>query len=207
MESKKTLEYEKYPTTVQDRADTYQLRSIIVSHPILTATAASSVLTFLLLLLYVKEMDAASSLHITGIYTFLLPIAAIDFKHKIIPNWRLPVFVAIALLYGSHRVSVGVSEISDILLDMAAGMLLGGGVFMLATLMTRGGVGMGDVKLFAVLGLALGFFQTFLLIMYTLLCATAFGLVMIMCGKASVKTRIAVAPFVLLSTVLIAFIG
>ena len=92
----------------------------------------------------------------------------------------------IALLYGSHRVSVGVSEISDIL-DMAAGMLLGGGVFMLATLMTRGGVGMGDVKLFAVLGLALGFFQTFLLIMYTLLCATAFGLVMIMCGKASVK--------------------
>ena len=101
---------------------------------------------------------------------------------------------------------MGVSEISDILLDMAAGMLLGGGVFMLATLMTRGGVGMGDVKLFAVLGLA-GLFQTFLLIMYTLLCATAFGLVMIMCGKASVKTRIAVAPFVLLSTVLIAFIG
>lgn len=173
-------------------------------HALLSA-AVISVPAFLLLLIYIKRMEAAHALHLTGIYICLLPVAVIDFRHKVIPNKLLPAYIVIALLFGIYRVVSGSATMS-VVSDMAAGMLMGGGVFGLAALLTKGGVGMGDVKLFIVLGLALGFIHCFYLILYTLVCAALYGLIMIFAGKASMKTRVAVGPYVLLGLVLHSFL-
>lgn len=79
----------------------------------------------------------------------LVPITLIDFEHRIIPNKiTLPAAIA-ALVIGVATDPAGVPE------QLIAGAAAGGFLLLFALLYPRG-MGMGDVKLAAVLGLFLG---------------------------------------------------
>ncbi|HEX7297691.1 MAG TPA: prepilin peptidase [Solirubrobacteraceae bacterium] len=81
--------------------------------------------------------------------TVLVPVAIIDFEHRIIPN-RITLPAAIAAIVAGVILDPGfVPE------QVIAGVG-GGGFFLLAALAYPRGMGMGDVKLAAVLGLYLG---------------------------------------------------
>ncbi|QTV80932.1 prepilin peptidase [Microbacterium sp. NIBRBAC000506063] len=91
------------------------------------------------------------------------------------------------------------------LLRSLAGMLLLGGFFLALRLLSRGGMGGGDVKLAAVLGavlgwhgwtaLALGAASAFLL-------ASLYALVLMLLRRATGKTRIAFGPWMIVGAVL-----
>jgi prepilin signal peptidase PulO-like enzyme (type II secretory pathway) len=79
----------------------------------------------------------------------LVLLAAIDLKHKLLPNMIiLPASLAIGLI-------VAASAPGDFLSHLAAGAALGGFFFLFGTVF-RGSFGMGDAKLGFLLGLALG---------------------------------------------------
>jgi prepilin signal peptidase PulO-like enzyme (type II secretory pathway) len=156
---------------------------------------------------FFKEFDLVTSLKLLCLYCFLVPVAIVDYRHHIIPNRFLPICAAIALLFGIFEVLAGMSILTEKVLDMIIGLLLGGGVFGLAAILTKGGVGMGDVKLFAVLGLVLGFHHTFCLILYTLICTTVIGALLIVTRRANAKTRLAMGPFVLAGMISLITLG
>jgi leader peptidase (prepilin peptidase)/N-methyltransferase len=79
----------------------------------------------------------------------VIPAALIDLEHRIIPNRLTALGAVLALLFGLALDPGGEPE--RLLAAAAAG-----GFLLLAALAYPGGMGMGDVKLAAVLGLLLG---------------------------------------------------
>jgi leader peptidase (prepilin peptidase)/N-methyltransferase len=92
--------------------------------------------------------DASLALGLV-LVTVLVPAAAIDLEHRIIPNKLLIVGVGAALVAGLALDPGG--EPSRLIAAAAAG-----GFLLLAVLAYPGGMGMGDVKFAAFIGLCLG---------------------------------------------------
>lgn len=99
---------------------------------------------------------------------FLVVITFIDFDHQLIYDrvliWLAGAGAAINLsfIYTPVWDSFVILPVSP--LSMLAGGLLGGGVLLVIALVTRGGMGGGDIKFAAALGLWLGWQQTVLLL-------------------------------------------
>jgi leader peptidase (prepilin peptidase)/N-methyltransferase len=83
----------------------------------------------------------------------VLACALIDARHRIIPNrivyWSLAIFTAVIALFS--LVGSGVSLLTGVL-----GLLAFGGGLLLVAIVAPHGMGMGDVKLAALMGLVLG---------------------------------------------------
>lgn len=80
---------------------------------------------------------------------FFLAIAVIDLEHRRVLNWML--IPALPLILAGNWL-VGLPTFRSALF----GALFGFGIFLLLALIWRGGMGMGDVKLAGVIGLATG---------------------------------------------------
>ena len=117
-------------------------------------------------------------------------ISVSDLAYRLIPNKiTLPAWGLFLLLrwwihpaepYGLH------------LLAMAVGF----GVFFLLTVLSRGGVGGGDIKLFAVVGLFLGLRLLVLAIFLSALLGTIYGIGLILLRGAGRKTQVPFGPFI-----------
>ncbi len=91
------------------------------------------------------------------------------------------------------------------LIRSGLGMLLLGGFFLLLRLGSRGGIGGGDVKLAALIGVVLGWHGWTALAFgaaFAFVLAALYALVLMMLGRAGRKTRIAFGPWMILGAVL-----
>jgi prepilin signal peptidase PulO-like enzyme (type II secretory pathway) len=80
----------------------------------------------------------------------LAAIAVVDVTTKMIPDALTLPGIAYSLALA------GLATGGPVLLEAAIGVLVGGGVLLLLAVVTRGGIGGGDIKLVAMLGGALG---------------------------------------------------
>lgn len=126
-----------------------------------------------------------------GLLAALVAITAIDLRYLIIPDSiTLPGILAgfLASLV-SQRLSWA---------DSAAGILLGGGLFVVVILLSRGGMGGGDLKLGAMLGAFLGW----KVLLVALFVAVALGglaaAVLLASGKLARKDAVPFGPFLAL---------
>lgn len=85
--------------------------------------------------------------------------------------------------------------------DSIIGGLMGGGVFLMAALLWRGKVGMGDVKLMGMVGLYIGKEAIVSCMIVSLFLAAMFGMTMVLKKKIDKTMGIPFAPFVFLATV------
>lgn len=134
-------------------------------------------------------------------------IAWIDRHERRIPNRILLILLGIraVLLVGEWTLvpSMGLS----LLISSLMGMLIGGGLFLLAYFISRGGVGMGDVKLFAVIGTYVGTGSIMALVFITALAAALYSIIMLILKKIKLKEEIPFAPFVLVGIILTMALG
>ena len=93
--------------------------------------------------------DSASLVLGVVLVAFLVPIALIDLDHKLIPNRLTAPAAILAIVLGTALDPGG--ELERLIAGAAAGAALA-----LPSLLHPGGMGMGDAKLVAVLGLFLG---------------------------------------------------
>jgi leader peptidase (prepilin peptidase)/N-methyltransferase len=130
----------------------------------------------------------------------LVLLAAIDAKHRLLPNMIiLPASLAVGLI-------VAASAPGDFLTHLAAGAALGGFFFVFGTIFA-GSLGMGDAKLGFLLGLALGW-QTLgaaLIAFAGLLVAALY--VLATRGASARKDAIPFGPFLALGGILAFFLG
>jgi len=166
-------------------------------------TAAALVATAGVALAIVSFVDfGASGRALVGAVfcPMLVLVAAIDFKHQLLPN---DILWPAALLIG---LIVAASNPGAFLTHLAAAAALGG--FLIASgLVVRGGIGMGDAKLGFVLGLALGTrtLSAMMVAFAGLLLAALW--VLARQGLSARKQAIPFGPFLALGGILAFFLG
>lgn len=120
-------------------------------------------------------------------------ISLSDLKYMKIPNKVLLFFAPLLLL--------GVSLFpSQPWWEHVLGGLLGGGIILLFAL--RGGMGMGDVKLFAICGFVLGVPELILAFLIACLLGTVIGGGMMLIGRVSRKQPIPFGPWLMIGTLI-----
>jgi prepilin signal peptidase PulO-like enzyme (type II secretory pathway) len=86
-----------------------------------------------------------------------------------------------------------------------AGAFFCGGLLELIRLISKGGIGMGDVKLMTACGFYLGIVPGIFVLMLSYMLAGLFCLPVLLLKKASLKTRIPMAPFFAAAMILMLF--
>ena len=128
----------------------------------------------------------------TAVWLSILGIIAyIDMKELRIPNKLLLLLLLLYPLMLSNRSWV----------DSMIGGFMGGGVFLLAALLWPGKVGLGDVKMMAIIGLYMGKETIMECIIVSLFLAALFGMTMLLRKKIDKTMGIPFAPFVFLATI------
>ncbi len=84
--------------------------------------------------------------------------------------------------------------------EYIAGAFLGGGLLLIVSLVSKGGVGGGDIKLFFLAGLVLGWKGTLLALFLSVMSGGVVAAVLLLTGRVNRKDRIPFAPFILIGT-------
>jgi leader peptidase (prepilin peptidase) / N-methyltransferase len=143
---------------------------------------------------------AKVALHV-ALILLLVPVALIDLEHRIIPNKLTALGAVLALALGAALDPSGEPE------RLIAAAAAGGGL-LLAALAYPGGMGMGDVKLVAVMGLYLGRDVAPAVLIALLAGVLAGALVIARKGAAQGrKTAVPFGPFLALGAVVAVFAG
>tara|TARA_B100000686_G_C16570147_1_gene852486 strand:- start:152 stop:769 length:618 start_codon:yes stop_codon:yes gene_type:complete len=128
----------------------------------------------------------------------LVVITMIDIKYRIIPDSITLPGIAFGFIAGSYLNGFFPSFI---------GFLLGGVLFYLLALVSKGGMGGGDIKLIAALGALLGWQKVLLVIFLGSLIGTIYSFPFLLSGKKCRKSLIPFGPFLAVATGLAIFIG
>lgn len=137
----------------------------------------------------------------------LVPIGYEDYKEKRIPNrWLLALIIIRAILFGVESVLYP-AFIWENVKFILFGAAVNGIILFLAYVISRHSIGVGDVKLFIVLGMYLGTGRTYLILLSALIIAACYGVVKVWRKSMTTKDEMAFAPFVAIGTVLILGLG
>jgi leader peptidase (prepilin peptidase) / N-methyltransferase len=133
--------------------------------------------------------------------TVLVPVALIDFEHRIIPN-RITAPAAVI------AIAIGLALDMDFVVEQLIAGAAAGGFFLVAAIAYPRGMGMGDVKLAGVMGLYLGR-GVGLAVLVGLVAGVLVGAaIMARVGaKAGRKTAVPFGPFLALGGLIAIFAG
>ncbi len=133
----------------------------------------------------------------------LLSAFVIDYKMQIIPNrLNLTIFeigIIFAFLYGLSNVAITI--------NMLLGMLAGGGIFLLITLLGglfygKEAMGFGDVKLMGALGLYFGLSNIIIITLVSFLIGAILSIILLLTKIKKSNEYIPFGPFIVIATFL-----
>ena len=158
------------------------------------------------------------------IFYFFIILAFIDLRHKIIPNeinFLLGLFgVALIFFYdlydkfglisgtfvGGYAAMLGFRE--NIWANHFGAAVLMFLFFLLIVILSQGrGMGMGDVKLVAVLGLIFGWPDVLLIVFLSFIIGAVYGIFVLIKDKKGMSRLVPFGPFLVLSSALVFFFG
>jgi leader peptidase (prepilin peptidase) / N-methyltransferase len=132
--------------------------------------------------------------------SLLMIIVVSDIRYMIIPD---KILLAFAFLFALERLFIPFIPWRDALIGAAVGFLL---LFLIAVI-SKGGMGGGDIKLFALLGFVLGWKMVLLAFFFSTFYGTIIGLVGMALGKVRRREPMPFAPAIALGTLTAYFFG
>lgn len=166
-----------------------------------------TILSYILLLYTFGKTDIIK----LSMYMFLVPMLlsafVVDYKIQIIPNrLNLTMFeigLIFVFIYGITNLSIS--------MDMLLGMLTGGGIFLLITLIGgaiagKEAMGLGDVKLMGALGLYFGFASTITISVMSFLIGAIVSIILIIIRKNKMNSYIPFGPFIVTAAIISIFV-
>ena len=141
------------------------------------------------------------------VFIWLAVLAIIDGKLKIIPNRMILVGLGFWLVLVLLDIFVAQTRWETVILYSAIGGLITGGVLMVIALLVKSALGMGDVKMFFVLGLLYGLSDVYYILLLSLVMMAVVSLVLLLLKKVTAKTAVPMAPFVVLGFLVFLFCG
>lgn len=131
----------------------------------------------------------------------------VDFYVYIIPN-RYLIYMCVsraAILLA--ELLCGRPDLTNSLLNSMIGAVLSFGILLLLALVSRWGIGMGDVKLVTVMGLLCGFSATLNTLVYALIVCAISGVVLLIRKEKGLKDKIPFGPFIYCGYILTLVLG
>lgn len=155
-------------------------------YPIVEASTAALFAVAYLVLGPTADFAAAA-----GLLAMLVAVTAIDLRHQIIPDViTLPgIALGVAASLATGRVPW---------LDSLIGIAVGGGLFLVIILASRGGMGGGDMKLGAMLGAFLGWKLGLLAVLLGVFTGGMVAVALLLLGRKGRKEAIPFGPFLAL---------
>jgi leader peptidase (prepilin peptidase) / N-methyltransferase len=141
-----------------------------------------------LVLAYVAFGPSADFLVACVLLPALVAMTAIDLQHQMIPDAITLPGIPVGLL-----LNLATGRISWV--DSLFGIVLGGGLFLVIILASRGGMGGGDLKLGAMLGAFLGWKALLFALFVAIVLGGAIGAVLLATGRRGRKDPIPFGPF------------
>ncbi|RSD23315.1 prepilin peptidase [Mesobacillus subterraneus] len=132
--------------------------------------------------------------------SLLVIITVSDLAYMLIPDKVLLVFGVLFLI---ERFLLPLSPWWDSLTGAAAGFL----ILLFIAIISKGGMGGGDIKLFAVIGFAVGFKMMLLSFFFATFFGAFFGIAALLLGFVKRKQAIPFGPFIAIGTLTAYFFG
>lgn len=139
-------------------------------------------------------LTASAFVHIFYFCLFLL-LMVIDLEHTIIPNKIVYPAAVIALAISTFTPGVG---ILSALIGGAAGFV----IFLVIAIVSRGGMGLGDVKMATLIGFATGFPLVFVSLLMAVMMGGLVAIFLLVARLKKAKEGIPFAPYLSLATMI-----
>ena len=156
------------------------------------------VVALLIVAVYVRFGISWEFLIYAVVSTALVIITIIDYEHQIIPDSITLPGIVLGLGAGSYLVGP---------VNSVIGFLLGGGLFYLLAVLSKGGMGGGDIKFIAAAGALLGWQKILLVIVLGATLGSIIGLILMVAQKKDRKSQIPFGPFLATGTLIAIFFG
>lgn len=137
------------------------------------------------------------------IYTVVQISGVIDFHCHKIPNSVLLMGAGVRILILSLMFIFSREFFATELIMSLVGCIVSLLVMLLISIVSKQGIGYGDVKLYACLGLYLGIMDTYYILFYAALLAALYAAYILLSKKGNRKSRIPFGPFTYLGFVLV----
>ena len=132
----------------------------------------------------------------------IIPMAAVDHRKHKIPNQFLLFALGLRVVFYIIEFIISVSSAFDTLKDNAIGAAVIGVFFLLISLVFKNSIGMGDIKLFAIMGLYQGLWGAFNSVFFSLLVSFFLAIGLLITRKKKRKDAISFGPSILLGTII-----
>lgn len=160
-----------------------------------------------LLLTYAGKTDAFLLLQMVLISVFGYVATVTDITSKRIPNTLILAMLGTWVLTFVPKLFFDVEQAVVLLIDAALGFGVGGGLFLLVYIISRSGLGGGDVKFMAATGLYVGVFGIIAVMLYGMLLVALTGLILLLLKKMGRKDTMPLAPFLYVGILITVFYG
>jgi len=152
---------------------------------------------FLLAMQDTKQMHTDILIQDLLLWDGLVCLAVTDYKVKKIPNAVTLLLLVIRCVFMIWGILVEHDDPKRIILTSLIGLLFGGGFIFVCMIISKGGIGAGDLKIFAVIGLYFGLTGLIQIMVYSLLLSAIWAIGLLIAKKAKMKSTLPMAPFIL----------
>lgn len=172
-------------------AVTYDKKYLVFSAVILVV----SVLTYLYSF-FVVDASFLKSFMNAEVALWLMVLGFIDLKEKIIPNKLIVSGIIFWAVLSLIEIFIAHTSWQQVLFFSLIGAGVCGGVLFVIALIVKSALGMGDVKMFFVIGLLYGLTNTYSILLFSILAMAVISIILLIAKKVTRKTAIPMAPFV-----------
>lgn len=146
--------------------------------------------------LYFIESSFLKSFMNAEVAIWLSMLAYIDDKERIIPNELILMGIIFWTILTLIEIFVAHTSWRQIMFFSLIGAGVCGGVLLIIALIVKSALGMGDVKMFFVIGLLYGMTNTYSILLFSVIAMAIVSVVLLVRKKVTYKTAIPMAPYV-----------
>lgn len=132
------------------------------------------------------------------VFLWLTILGYIDARERIIPNCLIGIGLLFWLALMLVDIFVGGTPWFQLLTFSGIGGLVCGGLLLIIALIVKSALGMGDVKMFFVLGLLYGLMDAYGILVFSVIIMGLVSIILLIAKKATTKSTIPMAPFVII---------
>ena len=180
--------------------------TIIKKYPIIQFIGIP-IIGVVLVILLARQIDLFTLLRFELLVSFGYIAAVLDLKAKRIPNTLVLAMLVSWVLIITPKLFIETDTAIRLFVDSIVGLVTGGGIFLLMYIISRKGLGGGDVKFMAATGLYIGFSRVLSVMLCGTVLAALTGLILILCKKIGRKDSMPLAPFLYIGILITVFLS
>lgn len=131
------------------------------------------------------------------LYQIIYCAAVVDYRKRIIPNVLIAFGTGFQIICFFLQIGWYQDNWKNVLIQDFTGFLMGAGVLFMVYVFSKKSIGIGDIKLFGIIGLTCEFQHTYTILFLSVLLAACYGIYLVLLKKQKRTCEIAFAPFIL----------